>query len=158
MASPHLEWPFAHDKILRDMAARGCTSSEIAIELRRTRNAVIGRASRLKIVWRGRAGSPRHKKPKKPKLKFGKKTILSVGGNAKKRIFFEDRSPKTIKIRADGKSLLTASSTDCRWPIDGRGLDNIPRCCGAKCEGSYCEEHKIRAYMPKKNDGHSISR
>lgn len=137
-ANQHQAWPPAHDKILRDMADRGCTSSEIAVSLGRTRNSVIGRATRMKIVWKSRS-SPRKKKLR-PKSNIRNKLILSLQGGAKKQVFVEHRKP--MMVINNGKSLLLATYRDCRWPLDARGSDGMPRVCGVKCEGTYCSEHK----------------
>ena len=46
-------------------------------------------------------------------------------------------------------SLLKAANEHCRWPIDGRGKDGMPRCCGAVAEVSYpyCVEHARIAFV-----------
>jgi GcrA cell cycle regulator len=151
MASPHLEWPIEHDNILRDMVAKGCTSTEIAAKLHRTRNAIIGRATRMKLIWKRGPGYPKRKSAKpKPKSKIRNK-ILSMQGGAKKELFIQDRSPLVIKLKAEGMSLLLATYGHCRWPVESRGVDRMPRCCGAKCHGSYCPDHHRISVMTKKS-------
>lgn len=166
MPTRHNAWPKEHDSILREMAEAGYTTLAVAARLVRSKNSIIGRAHRLKIKWKN--DGPLHRRPAeiktpveiKPNIIKPKKAILSLQGGAKKQIFFEDRSPIVLKTKADGISLLSASQMNCKWPIDARGIDGMPRCCGEKTNGtSYCFHHRQRSYMAshyRLRDGTSV--
>lgn len=78
MAGPNVLWPDHHADLLRILAAKGGSASEIASELNgefgthHSRNAVIGKIRRLKVPWntsRQFASYSAPKLPRKPKAR-----------------------------------------------------------------------------------------
>tara|TARA_Y100000296_G_scaffold87509_1_gene136462 strand:+ start:21740 stop:22369 length:630 start_codon:yes stop_codon:yes gene_type:complete len=159
-----MAWTDERVAVLKKMWGEGKTAAEIAKELGEgvTRNAVIGKAHRLKLS--GRA-SP-IQTPKKTTIKAAKEQ-----GNAKARVKAPKaevtEKPKPVVKRAPsvssaqakleieaiknkGKRLPLAELTErmCRWPI-GDPNDADFGFCGCRTEVGlpYCVEHGQIAYQ-----------
>lgn len=131
------KWPVEHDVVLTRLRAEGYSSSQIATELWRefrttySRNAVIGRASRLGLVCRKPAAAPRMPPaPRKPRDK-----IVS-------RVSLPPQEPATLRcVEIDPRhlSLIELESNDCRWPY---GDGPFTFCGHPKFQdGPYCGAH-----------------
>ena len=52
-----------------------------------------------------------------------------------------------FKRSTGGVSLLDATHSHCRWPLEGHAKDGMPRCCGdSTVRGSYCADHYMRVH------------
>ena len=160
-----LEWEV--DKLL-EMVKAGEPFSIIATAVGHSRNACIGQHHRImdkankakgivkptRLMREKQALATRQIPENKPALlKFyvpekGPKSSLP-------KPMSPDQRRKHVKDRADGISLLTAESHQCRWPIELRGKDGFPRCCGAETvvnddglHSSWCAYHKPICFLP----------
>lgn len=128
-----MSWTDDRVALLKKLWGEGKTAAEIAKELGGvTRNAVIGKAHRLKLSNRV---SPiqQNKKSSVAKAPAEKKP--------KQKIIAEDASRETIP-------LLDLKGNMCRWPI-GDPRDEKFGFCGAACIPGlpYCAEHAKVAYQ-----------
>lgn len=117
-----MSWTETDDALLKELLAQGLSASKIGKQIGRTRNAVCGRAHRLKL-----AGVALVRKPKEPKPKPQPKKKSTPG-------------PSSLWM-----SVFDLEKNDCRFPVDNRF------CCKPKRDGSsYCEEHYKLAYYVRK--------
>ncbi len=134
---------------LRKLFEAGLTCSQIAREIDATRNAVIGKLSRLGLSRprdvlirrepRPRTGSPR------PATRQSQVRILRSLHAA----MAAPAAPVVIDEITDQPrcSLHELGAENCRWPIGSPGADNFGFCGSAPVEGlPYCAGHARVAY------------
>jgi GcrA cell cycle regulator len=145
-------WTPALDVTLHKLFATNMTANAIARELGNglTKNAVIGRAHRLKL--------PSKKRPSAAPVEKTER----ASGRPRDRVVHIFNGANIAPLKTDGfkagffgqgVSLLAVRPDQCRWPLDGLGLDGKPRCCGEKIiEGtSYCARHCRAAFQVMPN-------
>ena len=142
-----MNWTPERESKLRELWKKGYTASQIATEIgETTRNAVIGKAHRLKLEGRAVSKKTSSKLPK---------TKTETSSSAK---------PEKLSRKARFKSLLLDKSfepenprkleelTDetCRWPI-GHPYEKSFYFCGRKPleKFTYCKLHVLYAFQPK---------
>lgn len=108
-----------------------------------SRNAVIGKATRLNLTRR--ASSSNTTRPRGyqfPVHRLPKPAPLPVIVEAEEPLTFEDGSHVTVE---------TVNDRTCRWPV-GDPNDEHFHFCGRspKTHSPYCEPHAHKAYQPKK--------
>lgn len=127
-----MSWTDERVALLKKLWVEGKTAAEIAKELGGvTRNAVIGKAHRLKLSNRV---SPiqQNKKPAAPKPVLEKKI---------KRPLEQDNNREKV-------SLVDLGANACRWPIGDPREENFGFCGDRKMSGlPYCGEHAKVAYQ-----------
>lgn len=164
-----MTWHPEQEAKLKKLWAEGVSASKIAEALGGilSRNAVLGKVSRLNLpkrrnIWTDahlrpkkvtpqKAPRPRVEKPKpnpKPKFNFG-----SVWGNYPK-VKPEPFVPRAADIVSRKIGLLDLTSTTCRWPDDERNDQSEITFCGhpAKEGLPYCPSHCALAYQPPKKE------
>jgi GcrA cell cycle regulator len=120
---------WSEDRIakLKEFWDKGLSASQIAVKLAEgvTRNAIIGKAHRLKLKPRP---SPVRSEASKPKKVAPK--------------------PKIKKENAKTVSLLELSERVCKWPIGHPGEEDF-HFCGRESQPvlPYCPEHCAMAYQ-----------
>ena len=140
-----MSWTEEREQKLRELWGKGHTASQIAEILGgTTRNAVIGKAHRLKLA--GRVSSKQSVTGKK---QVGSKQIKEEKYISRKSKFksllldknFEPENPKTLE-QLDDKN--------CRWPIGHPDEKDFYFCGRKPIEGfSYCKLHVLYAFQPK---------
>ena len=138
-------WDEAREAKLKELWEKGHTASQIAEILGgTTRNAVIGKAHRLKLA--GRAQSK----------KLDKKEKRSVGGESKEERQISRRSRfKSLLLDKNfepenPKKLEELDDKNCRWPIGHPDEESFYFCGRNPIEGfSYCKLHVLYAFQPK---------
>lgn len=153
-----MSWTEDRVELLKKLWGEGRTAAEIAGELGGvTRNAVIGKAHRLKLS--GRA-SPiqQNKKPANSSAPPAAKKVApkpanqDVQAEAKKPVFASPIVTDEIS-EADKKrkrvSLLDLAANGCRWPIGDPREKNFGFCGCRKSDPAspYCDEHAAVAYQ-----------
>jgi GcrA cell cycle regulator len=138
-------WTLERIELLKSHFAAGLSCREIANEIGVSRNAVIGKLSRLNLtrektirVRRDDAGTSRPKSV--PRLY-----------RMLRQLFTEAQSPaENETIRSEQHcSLLELSEERCRWPISSPGEKDFCFCGNLPLEGlPYCAGHTRLAYLP----------
>jgi GcrA cell cycle regulator len=133
-------WPPALETQLIEFWNQGMSASLIAKELNKefksqlTRNAVIGKAHRLKL--------PSHKVlvvKERPKPKSPERRLLVIQRH--KVVNVVVRPPRMRNV-----SLFDLQNGACRWPVS----DGAPwKFCGAPAFGTYCVKHGGMAWVKK---------
>ena len=161
-------WPSDTDARLRELWAIGLTTAAIATELGVTKNAVIGRARRLKVPKRphpiasrssyaiapaqkkvrarvkrqasreAARGAVRVAKPK-PERMPGRKRSTSVQPPSA----LPDMAPDVPRARVR----VATKPEACCWPIGEPGRHGF-RYCDTPTARLYCAEHAAIAYVP----------
>jgi GcrA cell cycle regulator len=143
-------WNDERVELLKSHFAAGLSCREIASEIGVSRNAVIGKLSRLNLT-----------REKTVKVQRTGRTDGAKGGRTRSvprlqyqmlRTLFAEAEPA-----ADGEtihsehrcSLLELSEEKCRWPINTPGAADFCFCGNAPLKGlPYCAGHTRLAYRP----------
>ena len=141
-----MSWTEEREERLKELWEKGYTASQIAEMLGgTTRNAVIGKAHRLKLA--ARAVSKQSKSPKKLDAASGlnkREGYISRKSRFKSLLLdknFEAENPKKLEELGD---------KNCRWPIGHPDEENFYFCGRNPVEGfSYCKLHVLYAFQPK---------
>lgn len=166
------KWSEDETELLRSLWAGGLSCSQIAIEINRrlrssyTRNAVIGRACRLKLMGREAPHAPGKPKAERraPPVRAGSIRV------AKNNIYTE---PTPRPARADAPPVAAFSPlpgsepkpwterrfAECAWPVGGDGADLLACCLPA--DGSWCPGHAARgrqAMPPRARTANQLAR
>jgi GcrA cell cycle regulator len=168
--------PWSDERVerLKTLWAQGLSCSQIAKDLQGvTRNAVIGKVTRLDLEGRARPSAPEVARPRLKKVVAAKpaprpkpnlpkadafvlppitgkpsRPVETIIANVEARVAYVEPVTKDVATRTVLNIRLFG---ECRWPVgdplaEGFGL------CGAPCspEGPYCAAHSARAYQPPK--------
>lgn len=137
--TPHHSWQPEEDDLLRALWVKNISARQISITIGRTRNAVIGRANRLKLTPRAvsrhapkpGAGRPRPRRSRELRRKQQK--YIQDFKVALKRM-------EGVELK-EGVNLVDLEEHHCRF-IAGDPLKGGVFCGQEKREGSsYCPEH-----------------
>lgn len=162
-------WTDPMDEALRAALAKGLTSTQAAQAIRDaiphatvTRNAVIGRATRLGIPLAGIQFNAKPDKPKAPKpprersVELRKTTLAAAGikfGHKPEHTHRTAPKPLPPKPVEDAERVGRRMFADpplrnhqCRWPLRGEGVDMIVCADATAPERPYCPAHCERAY------------
>ena len=140
-----MSWTAEREEKLKELWKKGHTASQIAEILGgTTRNAVIGKAHRLRLA--ARAASKSSKSLRKQPSADGEKVDRPLSRKARFKSLlldknFEPESPKTLEQLED---------KNCRWPIGHPDEKGFYFCGRSPVEGfSYCKLHVLDAFQPK---------
>ena len=141
-----MSWTLEREEKLKELWKKGHSGSQIAILLGdTTRNAVIGKAHRLKLQARSVSKKSTSKKNiEKNNTTEIKGQKLSRKARVKALLLdknFEQENPKKLEELND---------TTCRWPI-GHPYEDKFYFCGRKPmeKFPYCKLHVLYAFQPK---------
>ena len=141
-----MSWTREREEKLKELWKKGHTASQIAEILGdTTRNAVIGKAHRLKLAARAASkGSKLIKKQTQENKEVRNEKFISRKARFKSLLLdknFEPENPKTLEQLED---------KNCRWPIGHPDEKNFYFCGRSSLKDfSYCKLHLLYAYQPK---------
>ena len=143
---PDNTWTIERVELLKSHFAAGLSCREIACEIGVSRNAVIGKLSRLSLT--------REKKVeiRRPGPKTGRsRSVPRLQYRILRKLFneappAEDDQPIHSEQHC---SLLELSEEKCRWPISNPGEEDFCFCGNRPLDGlPYCAGHSRLAYQP----------
>lgn len=156
-----MNWTDEQVDLLKRLWGEGISASQIGDRIGCSRNAVIGKVTRMRLASRkttrrldGFAARPK-RAAKRPRL------TPMIKHNPVAELFAADAyvpPAEEIFIPAEErKSLLQLDDTDCRWPIGDPLKPDFHFCNRQKMLSlPYCEVHSRRAFQPvpvkKKSD------
>ena len=141
-----MSWTEEREQKLRKLWEKGYTASQIAEMLgSTTRNAVIGKAHRLKLA--ARAASKQSKSPKKQVTTTGlnkQEGYISRKSRFKSLLLnssFESENPKKLEELGDNH---------CRFPLGHPDQEDFYFCGRTPVKGfSYCQLHTLYCFQEK---------
>jgi len=143
-----MSWTNERVSLLTKLWGEGHTAAEIAKKLGGvTRNAVIGKAHRLKLSNRV---SPIQQNKKPANKNVERKTTKKVGIASKSNVSVLPQSPTQDSGRKSTElySLMDLKPRMCRWPSGDPKHDDFGFCGDDSMPGlPYCEEHAKMAYQ-----------
>ena len=141
-----MNWTPEREEKLKELWKKGHTASQIAQILGdTTRNAVIGKAHRLKLAARAASkGAKNFKRQLAENTENKSEKFVSRRARFKSLLLdknFEAENPKTLEELDD---------KNCRWPIGHPDEKNFYFCGRTPVEDfSYCKLHVLYAFQPK---------
>lgn len=143
-------WTDERIELLRQHFEAGLSCREIAADIGVSRNAVIGKLSRLNLT-RGRTVDDRKVHDRGPAPGRVRRVVPRLQYEMLATIYGETGAPVvTGPIDETNRcSLLELSENRCRWPISSPGEDDFCFCGNAAPDGQpYCAGHLRLAYRP----------
>jgi GcrA cell cycle regulator len=142
-------WTDERIELLKSRFEAGLSCREIAADIGVSRNAVIGKLSRLNLR---REGSGDERRPHRKNGEKGRrpKTAPRLQYQMLRALYAEPQRVAEEPIQ-DGHrcSLLELSAEKCRWPINTPGAEDFCFCGNTPVEGlPYCAGHTRLAYRP----------
>jgi GcrA cell cycle regulator len=141
---PDNTWTIERVELLKTHFAAGLSCREIACEIGVSRNAVIGKLSRLSLT--------REKKPttrRTRERKDGSRSVPRLQYRMLRKLFNETPPAEADQtINSEQRcSLLELSEEKCRWPISNPGEEDFCFCGNRPLESlPYCAGHSRLAY------------
>ena len=140
-----MSWTQDKEEKLKKLWEKGHTASQIAEILGdTTRNAVIGKAHRLKLA--ARASSKKSQSPRREAVSSENRGEKQISRKSRFKSLlldknFEPENPKKLEELGD---------KNCRWPIGHPDEEGFYFCGRSPIEGfSYCKLHVLYAFQPK---------
>lgn len=140
-------WTDERIELLKRHFEAGLSCREIAADIGVSRNAVIGKLSRLNLT-RGRTMGDRKVQDRAPARA---RAVPRLQYEMLATIYGESDAPVAAGPidEANRCSLLELAENRCRWPISTPGQEDFCFCGNAAPDGqSYCSEHSRLAYRP----------
>jgi GcrA cell cycle regulator len=143
-------WTDERIELLRQHFEAGLSCREIAADIGVSRNAVIGKLSRLNLT-RGRTIDDRKVHDRDLAPARAPRTVPRLQYEMLATIYGETGAPMVTGPIDDANrcSLLELAENRCRWPISTPGADDFCFCGNSAPDGqSYCAGHSRLAYRP----------
>ena len=147
---PDNTWTTERIELLKVHFAAGLSCREIANEIGVSRNAVIGKLSRLNLT-REKPGEPRRPARKATAKGHRPGTTPRLRCRIRLAFYTEPQPAADDEPIHNGHtcSLLELNDARCRWPISTPGADDFCFCGNPPLDGlPYCAGHTRLAYRP----------
>jgi GcrA cell cycle regulator len=140
-------WTTDRVEQLKSHFEAGLTCREIAASIGVSRNAVIGKLSRLQLTRSPAVSEPR---PNRTARERSRKSIPRLQYQVLQAVYEEAPPLHEEPIVSENRcSLLELNDQRCRWPIGTPGAEDFHFCGNTPAEGvSYCSGHTRLAYRP----------
>jgi GcrA cell cycle regulator len=133
-------WTRERIALLKKLWAEGETAAAIAMRLRMSKSAVLGKVFRLRLRPTGTAATA-----------AARRNTMILRRRHKRRPPIKHRPKPATPAPASGKTLFELTNDSCRWPHGQPGTKTFHFCGApeADLEGGrpYCERHARRAYV-----------
>jgi GcrA cell cycle regulator len=141
-------WTDERLELLKSRFAAGLTCREIADDIGVSRNAVIGKLSRLNLTREGNGDPPRPAPRNAPKGRR-RGSVPRLQYRMLQAVYAEPQAAAEPIANGHCCSLLELSEERCRWPISTPGEADFCFCGNTPVEGlPYCPGHTRLAYRP----------
>ena len=135
-------WTTERLELLKTHFAAGLSCRQIAAEIGVSRNAVIGKLSRLGLS-RERSGD--EARPKKPRERRGR-SVPRLQYEMLRQVYDEAAFTEAPVVSEQRCSLLELSKERCRWPVNAEA-EEFSFCGNTPLAGMpYCQGHTRLAY------------
>jgi GcrA cell cycle regulator len=126
----------------------GLSCRQIAADIGVSRNAVIGKLSRLGLTRGKTIGEPRAKKPAKER--GAARSVPRLQYQMLQTLYEDDLGSANAPVVSEQRcSLFELSKERCRWPISTPGAEDFCFCGNQPLDGQpYCLGHTRLAYRP----------
>jgi GcrA cell cycle regulator len=144
-------WTTERVELLKSRFEAGLSCREIACDIGVSRNAVIGKLSRLHLMGEKSADAPRPTRKDAARAARAKKPVPRLQYQMLKALYGEPPPVADDAPIHNGHccSLLELTRESCRWPIGSPGEKDFCFCGNAPIEGlPYCTGHARLAYRP----------
>jgi GcrA cell cycle regulator len=142
-------WTPERVALLKERIEAGLSSAQIARELGVSRNAVIGKANRLRLsrFKRATAGQPDENGPRtnaRPRIATRHRTLRALWAKP------QPASAAEVPVECARRcSLLELAPWHCRWPMGDPSAQGFGFCGNKPVDGlPYCPGHARMAYRP----------
>jgi GcrA cell cycle regulator len=149
MRANELTWTTERIQILKSRFEAGRSCREIAVDLGVSRNAVIGKLSRLQ--WTREENRAPHPNPRTKRAKGDRAKATARLQYQMLKAVYADAAPPPDEPIHNGRccSLLELDAQRCRWPISTPGAQDFCFCGNLPIDGlPYCAGHARLAYRP----------
>jgi GcrA cell cycle regulator len=138
-------WTTERVELLKTHFDAGLSCREIAASIGVSRNAVIGKLSRLGLT-RGEFNA----EPRLPKKKRAAKSTPRLQFQMLRKVYENGEPVLVAPVVSEHRcSLFELSEQRCRWPISTPGAEDFCFCGNTPLEGApYCAGHTRLAYRP----------
>lgn len=142
-------WTSERVELLKSHFAAGLSCREIANEIGVSRNAVIGKLSRLNLT-REKTIKARRAGQNDDTARKRARSVPRMQYQMLRKLYAEAQAPAEETISSEHRcSLLELSKEKCRWPISTPGLADFSFCGNMPLDGlPYCAGHTRLAYRP----------
>ena len=142
-------WTDERVELLKSRFAAGLSCRDIANDIGVSRNAVIGKLSRLNLT-REKSGEARPRAQKHDARQNRSKSMPRLQYQMLRKLYAEVQPAADALVRSEHRcSLLELSAEKCRWPIDTPGTADFCFCGNSPLKGlPYCAGHTRLAYRP----------
>jgi GcrA cell cycle regulator len=142
-------WTDERVELLKSRFAAGLSCREIACDIGVSRNAVIGKLSRLNLT-REKSGEVRRTARKDKAKENRPRSVPRLQYQMLRKLYAEAEPAADQTIRSEHRcSLLELSEEKCRWPINTPGTEDFCFCGNSPLKGlPYCVGHTRLAYRP----------
>jgi GcrA cell cycle regulator len=141
-------WTAERIELLKNCFEAGLTCRQIAAQIGVSRNAVIGKISRLKLTRDTDGETPARRAPRGP----AKGRSLRATPRQQYELLqavYEDAAPAEPIPGEHACSLLELDEERCRWPFSSPGAEDFRFCGNRSIHGlPYCAGHARLAYQP----------
>ena len=151
MPAKETTWTEERLELLKRHFAAGLTCREIAGDIGVSRNAVIGKLSRLNLTREKTGDAPRPARKDRDAPKGRRRgSVPRLQYRILQAVYAEPLAADNEPIAtAHCCSLLELSEERCRWPISTPGAEDFCFCGNTPVEGlPYCPGHTRLAYRP----------